>query len=288
MDKQNRVGSILKAVIERYDRKNGKLKRPLKTGIAALDNALGGLRNGQIIVIGGRPSIGKTALALNIAINTAITQKTNVLYFSLALDRDLLARRIWEIVSNIDFCLLRKKLRSNKEWEQISKGLKALALLPLYIYDKPCLSTRDISYYMNKAALEGELGLVVIDYVQLQPDMTGASKIKDNMASLKYYAEKLDVPIIITSQLNRSVDWRKYPQHFRLSDFRGGRNIGKMADVLIFIYREAYYKGPEIKNPDKMNLLVINKDAGTRSSVNVSFNKNTSKISQYPARTPIS
>lgn len=283
MDKQNSIGSILKAAIERDDRENAKKKGTLQTGIAALDKALGGLRNGQLIVIGGRPAIGTTALALNIAINTAIAQKTNVLYFSLETDCDLLARRIWAINSNIDYSLLRKRPLSNKDREQISKGVKSISSFPLYIYDKPCLSTGDVQFYMNKASMELDLGLVIIDYLQLLTDMTCASKIKDNMYSLQYYAMKLNAPIIITSKLNRSVDWREHPQDFRLSDLRGSIHIGKSADKLIFIYREAYYKGPDVKNLEKMNLTVVNKEAGMRSRVNVSFNKNTGKISKYSA-----
>jgi len=281
MDKQNRVGNILKASMTRDARINVKKKEPIKTGIMALDQVLGGIMNGQLIAIGGRPSIGKTALALNIAINTARAQKTNVLYFSLETPRDLLVRRIWGIDSNIDYCLLRKKLPGNKDRKLISKALKALAPLPLYIYDKPRLSTADILYYMDKAAMEGDLGLVVIDYLSLLTDMTNASKIKDNMTSLKYYAEKLGVPIIITAQLNRGVDLRKFPQDFRLSDFRGSKAIGNTADTAIFIYRKNYYTGQLDSKYEEMQLTIANNPGRKMKTVPLLFERNTTRISKF-------
>jgi len=220
------------------------------TGLTDLDARLGGLHKQDLIIIAGRPSMGKTALATNIAFHAAKNiqkkdSKSSVAFFSLEMSSEQLSTRILSEQSKIRSNDIRRGKVSEKEMEQFIETSKNIFDLPLYIDETPAITIAAISNRARRIKRLFGLDLVVVDYIQLMRSGSGkydgrVQEISEITQSLKALAKELDVPVLALSQLSRAVEQRddKKPQ---LADLRESGSIEQDADVVMFVYREAYY-----------------------------------------------
>ena len=231
-----------------YQNEEGLVGVP--TGLTDLDSRLGGMHKQDLIIIAGRPSMGKTALATNIAFNAAKNiQKKNikstVAFFSLEMSSEQLSTRILSEQSKIRSNDIRRGKVSEKEFEQFVETSKNIFELPLYIDETPAITISAIRNRSRRIKRLFGLELIVVDYIQLmrtggKKDWGRVQEISEITQGLKALAKELDVPVLALSQLSRQVEQRddKKPQ---LSDLRESGSIEQDADVVMFVYREAYY-----------------------------------------------
>ena len=222
----------------------------LKTGLSDFDKKIGGLHKSDLIIIAGRPSMGKTAFATNIASNICNkkinNKQTNVLFFSLEMSSEQLATRILSEISQISSEGIRTGNLSKTDFEKIIKASEKLKELSLFIDDSPALTISSIRTRSRRLKRKHGLDLLIIDYLQL---ISGESKnlndnrvkeISDITRGLKAIAKELNIPVVALSQLSRKVEEReeKRPQ---LADLRESGSIEQDADLVVFLYREEYY-----------------------------------------------
>jgi len=220
------------------------------TGLRDLDDRLGGLHNSDLLIIAGRPSMGKTALATNIAFNAALKlqgsgKKSSVAFFSLEMSSEQLSTRILAEQSRIKSNDIRRGRISDEQFDKFIETSKNISELPLYIDETPAISIAALSNRARRIKRIYGLDLIVVDYIQL---MRAVHTFKDGRVQeiseitqgLKALAKELSVPVLALSQLSRAVEQRdnKKPQ---LSDLRESGSIEQDADVVMFVYREAYY-----------------------------------------------
>jgi len=220
------------------------------TGLRDLDDTLGGLHESDLIIIAGRPSMGKTALATNIAFHAAKNiekkgSKSTVAFFSLEMSSEQLSTRILSEQSKIRSNDIRRGKVSEKEFEQFIETSKNIFELPLYIDETPAVTIATISNRSRRIKRLFGLELIVIDYIQLMKssrkmEFNRVQEISEITQGLKALAKELNVPVLALSQLSRQVEHRddKKPQ---LADLRESGSIEQDADVVMFIFREAYY-----------------------------------------------
>ena len=234
--------------IEKLHRGEGLL-RGLATGFPELDNLLSGLQRSDFIVIGARPSLGKTSLALDIARHAALKNKEAVGFFSLEMSREQVVDRLIAAEAQVPLWKLRTgRLTDDTDFELIQSALDSLSQAPLFVDDTPSPNILQMRSMARRLQAEHGLNLLVVDYLQLIQPRTGTDnmvqQITEISRGLKSLARELNIPVIAVSQLSRAVDQRevKVP---RLSDLRESGAIEQDADVVLFIYR---------KDRDKMNV----------------------------------
>lgn len=217
--------------------------RGIPTGFHALDNLLAGLQKSDLIILAARPSMGKTALALDIARQTATKHKTSVGIFSLEMSSQQLVDRMLAAQAGVNAWKLRTgKLKDAEDFERLQEGMSALSEAPIYIDDKPGTTVLSMRSVARRLKMEKDLGLIIVDYLQLI--IPGASRGSDSMVqqvteisrALKGMARELDVPVLALSQLSRAVEQRGGRP--RLSDLRDSGSIEQDADVVMFIHRD--------------------------------------------------
>lgn len=243
------VQDIMTAAFDRIDelhRESGKL-RGIPTGFTDLDNKLGGLQKSDLIILAARPSMGKTSLALDIARHVAVKGKTPVGVISLEMSKDQLVDRLLCAEANVDLWKMRTgKLTNDHDFTNIGHAMGQLAEAPIYIDDSPTGNIMEIRTKARRLQMEHGLSLLVVDYLQL---MEGRSNSGDNRVqeiseisrSLKGLARELNIPIIALSQLSRAVEMQNPPIP-RLSHLRESGSLEQDSDLVLFIYREEYYK----------------------------------------------
>lgn len=216
----------------------------LSTGFASLDAVTAGLHPGNLVVIGGRPGMGKTDLALNIAVHVALHLKKPALIFSLEMSEDELTNRILSAQASVDGHALRTGRIDAAAWRRLAEASSLLEPVPLTIDDSGSLSMSQIRSRSRLHKSKHGLGLLVVDYLQLMHGRGDAAtreqEVSDLSRSLKALAKDLDVPVIALAQLNRSVEGRKPPKP-KLADLRESGGIEQDADLVMMIYREECY-----------------------------------------------
>ena len=215
------------------------------SGFTGLDEFLGGFQRSDLTIIAGRPSMGKTSLALNIARNTAIEQKACVALFSLESAREPVVLRLLSSESGVNLRQVRLGLHTETEEKRIMDATGILSEAPIYIDDTPQLRMVEMRSKARRLHYERGINLIIVDYLQLmQGDGRGENRVQEISyisRSLKAIARELNVPVIAISQLSRAVEWRASHKP-QLSDLRESGSIEQDADVVLFIYRdEAYY-----------------------------------------------
>ena len=214
------------------------------SGFPDLDGLTAGFQPGDLIIIAARPSMGKTALALNIAFNAAYQAQVPVAFFSLEMSKEQLVRRLLSNVGEIDASHLRRAFLTNDEWKKLQEAASFLLECPIYIDDSPAAAVLEVRSKARRLKAEDKLGLLVVDYLQLMRGRSDApsreQEISDISRSLKALAKELSIPVIALSQLSRKVEDRprKEPQ---LADLRESGAIEQDADVILFIYRDEVY-----------------------------------------------
>jgi replicative DNA helicase len=274
------IESILAESFERLEdlhRNKGKI-RGVPTGFRDMDNILAGLQRSDLIILAARPSMGKTAFALNLAHNVASNTKQPVLVFSLEMSKEQLVDRLLSMESGVDAWALRTGNLTDNDFERISEAMGALSQAPVYIDDTPGITISELRTKARREAHKQPLGLIVVDYLQL---MSGGGKfgggdnrvqeISEISRGLKSVARELNVPLIALSQLSRSVENRN-PQIPQLADLRESGSIEQDADIVAFIYREEYYN-PETENKGVTDILIKKHRNGATGTVKLRFDK---------------
>jgi replicative DNA helicase len=249
----------------------------VRTGFYGLDSMTAGLQPGDLIVLAARPSMGKTAFALNIAENVAVKEGLPVVVFSMEMGASQLALRMVGSLGRINQQHLRTGALRDDEWGRLSEAVDKLGKAPVFIDESPALTSSELRARARRQARQcGRLGLIVIDYLQL---MSGSSSSEENRATvigeisrgLKALAKELKCPVIALSQLNRSVESRtdKRPM---MSDLRESGAIEQDADVIMFIYRDDYYN-KDSKEPGVAEIIIGKQRNGPTGDVKLSFLK---------------
>ena len=214
------------------------------TGFTDLDNMTAGLQPADLIIIAGRPSMGKTALAMNFIEHAAIDQDIPVAFFSMEMPGSQLAMRLLASLSRVNAQRLRTGKLHDDDWPRLTSTLSMLSERPIYIDDSPALSPLEIRTRARRLHREHGLGMIVIDYLQLMQTSDGsenrATEISAITRSLKILAKELNVPVVALSQLNRSLETRPNKRPV-MSDLRESGAIEQDADVIFFIYRDEVY-----------------------------------------------
>jgi replicative DNA helicase len=279
--------SILGDSFDRLDdlhRNKGGL-RGIPTGLKDLDGLLAGLQRSDLIVIAARPSMGKTALMLNIALNIATQAKQgSVLLFSLEMSKEQLVDRLLAAEAGVDAWKLRTgEGLTDSDFERLSAGMGELAEAPIYIDDTSGITVADLRTKARRLHHQHPLAAIMVDYLQL---MSGGSRfattanrvmeISEISRSLKILARELNVPVIALSQLSRSVESRS-PQIPQLADLRESGSIEQDADVVAFLYREEYYN-PETDNQNVTDILVKKHRNGPTKNIQLYFDRDRQRF----------
>ncbi|HZT62520.1 MAG TPA: replicative DNA helicase [Burkholderiales bacterium] len=244
------IKPVLAKVFERidhlYHRDNPSDVTGVPTGYTRIDQMTSGLQAGDLIVIAARPSMGKTALALNIAEHVAVDNGLPVAVFSMEMSSTQLAMRMLGSIARVDQHKMRTGKLNDKEWGDLSDAMAKLHETPLFIDEGGALTALEVRARARRLKRQySKLGLIVIDYLQLMAASSQgenrATEISEISRSLKAMAKELDVPVVALSQLNRAVDQRPDRRPV-MSDLRESGAIEQDADVILFIYREVVYK----------------------------------------------
>ena len=262
-----------KSVEEAYE--NKVLVTGVPTGYRRLDEKTSGFQPGDFIVIAGRPSMGKTALALNIARNATLETGQPTAVFSLEMSKEQLSLRMLSTEARTDSSRMRGGFLSESDLARINRAAGALYDLAIYIDDSPAISALEIRAKARRMKMEKGLGLVIVDYLQLMRGRASAERrdleISEISRSLKALAKEVNVPVVALSQLNRKVEDRTNKRPL-LSDLRESGAIEQDADVILFIYRDEVYNKDE-DNPNKgtAELIVAKQRNGPIGTVRLTF-----------------
>jgi replicative DNA helicase len=212
------------------------------SGFTGLDEYLGGFQRSDLIIVAGRPSMGKTSLALNIARNAAVEQGACVALFSLEMAREPLVLRLLASEAGVDSRRVRLGLHAEDEEKRIMDAIGILSESPIYIDDTPQLRVVEMRSKTRRLHFERGIDLIIVDYLQLMygEGRDEVEKIGNISRSLKAIARELNVPVMAVSQLSRAAEWRASHKP-QLSDLRGSGSIEQDADVVVFVYRDEYY-----------------------------------------------
>ncbi|MGO9613891.1 MAG: DnaB-like helicase C-terminal domain-containing protein [Dissulfurispiraceae bacterium] len=247
----------------------------LTLGFPKLDELTKGFQSGDLIVIGARPSMGKTALALNIVRHVALEVRKPVAIFSIEMSKDELVRMMLCAEAMVDYKKVRKGFLGKEEGDKIKSAKKRLADAPIFIDDSSRISALEMMAKAKRFKAEkGGLGLVIVDYLQLMRSGDSFKRreqeISEISQSLKRIAMELSVPVITLSQINKAVEERvnKRPT---LLDLRQAGSTEKVADVIIFLYRDEYYNRSDTSNKGKTEVIVAKQKSGLTDNLLLTF-----------------
>lgn len=271
------IKTILVKAVEKIDAlyHSGNAITGLPTGLTDLDEMTSGLQPSDLIIVAGRPSMGKTTLVMNMAEQAAIESKKTVLVFSMEMPSDSLAMRMMSSLGRIDQHRIRTGKLDDDDWPRVTSAVHMLSEAPLFIDDTPALSPAEMRARARRLAKEfGQLGLIVVDYLQLMkvPGFKAdnrTAEISEISRSLKALAKELNVPVIALSQLNRSLEQRQDKRPV-MSDLRESGAIEQDADLICFIYRDEVYN-PESNDKGVAEIIIAKQRNGPIGKVRVAF-----------------
>lgn len=284
------IGKIIESNIDVLEERQGS--RALVTGVATgftkLDELTAGLQKSDLVILAGRPGMGKTALALNIAKNAAVDSNIPVAIFSLEMSKEQLSLRMLSSEARIDSSRLRRGFISQDDWIKITDSAGVLSQSPIFIDDSPNITALEIRAKSRRLKMEKDIGLIIIDYLQLMKSRASAERrdleISEISRSLKALAKELDLPVVALSQLNRKLEERsdKRPQ---LADLRESGALEQDADVVAFLYRDELYNRDE-NNPNKgkAELIVSKQRNGPTGFTILTFLDTYTRFENYAAR----
>lgn len=269
------VVSLLDRVQEMADNPNDVTGVP--TGFYDLDRLTAGLQAGDLVVLAARPSMGKTALAINIAEHVALNEGLPVAVFSMEMGAAQLAVRIVGSIGRIDQGHLRTGKLTDEEWPRLTEAIEKLRSISLHIDESAGLTSGEVRANARRLARQcGQLGLIVVDYLQLMSGSDSsdgenrATELGEISRGLKMLAKELQCPVVALSQLNRSVETRpdKRPM---MSDLRESGAIEQDADIVMFIYRDEYYTKEACKEPGVAEIIIAKQRNGPTGMVKLAF-----------------
>ena len=281
--------SLLSDAFEKmtYLHQNKDKLRGVQTGFKDLDKMTAGLQKSDLIILAARPAMGKSTLAQNIAFNVAMREKKTVLFFSLEMSNAQVVDRMISEASGVDSWNIRTGNLTQEDFSKISDAMGEMSEAPIKFVDKPGLTVLEMKVLAQREAHKGNLGLIIVDYLQL---MSGSKSYGDNRVQeiseisrgLKLIARELDVPVIALSQLSRSVEQRpdKRPM---LSDLRESGSIEQDADIVMFVYREDYYN-PDTERKHITDLIIGKHRNGPVGTVELYFHPERIKFMSLEKR----
>ena len=285
IDKFIPVKDILADTFDRIDElhENKGQLRGVPSGFHEMDNLLAGFQKSDLVILAARPSMGKTTLALNIAVHVATKEKIPVGIFSLEMSRDQLVDGLLTMEAGIDSWRLRTGNLNEDDFPRLNYAMGVLSEAPIFIDDSPTLSVLEIRSKARKQQADSGLGLIIVDYLQLMEsksrnsnDFNRVQEVSDISRGLKALARELKVPVIALSQLSRAVEQRpdKRPM---LSDLRESGSIEQDADVVMFIYRDDYYD-PDSEKKGVAQILVRKHRNGPTGEIDLFFHPEVRKF----------
>ena len=285
------INPLLTQVVERIEelhaRDNPSDITGVPTGYHDLDAKTSGLQPGDLLIVAGRPSMGKTSLALNMAEHVAIEVGLPVAVFSMEMGGGQLAMRMLSSVGRLDAHRMRTGRLNDEEWGKLTFALGKMHEAPLYIDETPALNPIDLRARARRLYRQcGKLGLIVIDYLQLMSSANGgnenrATEISEISRSLKGLAKELNVPVIALSQLNRSLEQRPNKRPV-MSDLRESGAIEQDADVIMFIYRDEVYN-PDSPDKGSAEIIIGKQRNGPIGTVRLTFQGEYTRFENFAA-----
>ena len=250
------------------------------TGFKALDANTGGLQKSDLIIVAARPAMGKTAFALNIALNAAEKNDANVLVFSMEMSKEQLGQRLISMKSNIDMEDIRKGNVQGDKWQQIFYASEEIGKMNINIDDTPNPSVYEIKSKCRRMKADQGLDLIVIDYLQLMINKSDnvVQEVSQLTRSFKLMARELDCPVILISQLSRLPDQRKNDHRPVLSDLRDSGSIEQDADIVMFLYRDDYYN-EESEKPGVCEVIIAKHRSGPTGTIDLTWVSRYTKFS---------
>jgi replicative DNA helicase len=284
------IGKLLATVVDRietlYNRDNPSDVTGVPTGFVDLDRMTSGFQPGDLIIVAGRPSMGKTSLALNIGENVALDTGMPVAVFSMEMGAAQLALRMIGSVGRLDQHKLRTGRLVAEDWDKLSAALGRLNEAPILIDETPALNAIEVRSRARRLMRQyGKLGLVIVDYLQLMQASTQgenrATELSEISRAMKSLAKELQVPVVALSQLNRSLEQRPDKRPV-MSDLRESGALEQDADVILFIYRDEVYK-PDSPDKGTAEILISKQRNGPTGKVTLTFRGEYTRFENYTA-----
>lgn len=272
-------GSVKDLLHETFDRIESRQGRDagtltgLDTGFLDLNEQLDGLHSGNLVIIAARPSMGKTSFAMNIAVRSALRTKKAILVFSLEVPKEQVVENALCATARVNAHKMRRGMLNDDDWPRLTNAANELSQTDILIDDTPGVSAMAMRAKARRVAAKYDLGLIVVDYLQLMTYPGAESRLHEiTMISqaLKTTARQLRVPVVALSQLNRAVDARE-DHRPRMSDLRESGSIEQDADVIMFLYREAYYKELSEEKAPESEVIVAKHRNGPTGTIKLLF-----------------
>jgi len=278
------LSEVVDRIDELYHREGDSDVTGVPTGFSDLDRMTSGLQKGDLVIVAGRPSMGKTAFSMNIAEHVAIEQGLPVAVFSMEMGAVQLAMRMLGSVGMLDQHRMRTGKLLAEDWPRVTHAVQKMQDAKLYIDETPALSSGEVRSRARRLAREyGTLGLIVIDYIQLMGASTAgenrATEISEISRSLKSLAKELQCPVIALSQLNRSLEQRPNKRPI-MSDLRESGAIEQDADLILFIYRDEVYN-PDSPDKGTAEIIIGKQRNGPIGSVRMTFQGSSTRFLNY-------
>ncbi len=283
------LAKVVERIDELYSRNSDNDITGIPSGFADLDGKTSGLQPGDLIIVAGRPSMGKTAFSLNIGEHVAVDAGLPVAVFSMEMGAEQLAMRLLGSVGRLDQHRLRTGKLNDEDWPRLTNAVYKMQDAQLFIDETPALSPTELRARSRRLARQcGRLGLIIIDYLQLMgsssPGENRATEISEISRSLKALAKELSCPVIALSQLNRSLEQRPNKRPV-MSDLRESGAIEQDADVILFIYRDEVYN-PDSPDKGTAEIIIGKQRNGPIGTVRVTFLGQFTKFENYTGAQP--
>lgn len=282
-DTKETVSSVMDNITRMSEQKSNITG--IKTSFRALDNTTNGLQNGDLIILAARPSMGKTAFAINLAIQVARHNHLPVAIFSLEMPAEQLITRMLSATSLVEGNKLRSGYLNNNEWNMLNEAAGELRNLPVYIDDTPSIKVGEIFSKCRKLSSEKGLGMIVVDYIQLlsaaKSSENRQQEVSEISRNLKALAREMKVPVIALSQLSRLVE-RREDKRPMLSDLRESGALEQDADLVWFLYRDDYYQKENTEGmQEKVEVDIAKHRNGPTRTIELAFDRNINAFYNY-------
>jgi replicative DNA helicase len=291
-----RIKELMWPTMEKIEalQRGGKSITGVASGFSDLDEMTSGFQPADLIIVAARPSMGKTALVLNIAQHAAIEASVPVAIFSLEMSKESLVQRMLTAEARVDAQKLRKGMLRDDDFPRMARAAGILSSAPIWIDDTPGITLLEIRSKARRLKAEGGVGMVVVDYLQLIQGPSNSESRQQEISqisrSLKALAKELSVPVIALSQLSRAPEQRAGDHRPQLSDLRESGAIEQDADLVMFIFRQEVYDGPTDKDGNSLEgraeLIVGKQRNGPTGFVNLFFHKAYTRFENYSGRGP--
>ena len=283
----NAIASIGDVAMQVYEMLEEKGRRGIETGYFELDDMLNGLQDGEMIIVAARPSMGKTAFAMNIIENVAANNRLPCAVFSLEMSKQQLAQRLMCSRARIDAQKVRKSALSTSEFQQLAAVVVELSKAPVWVDDSPGLTILELRAKARRLKLQHDIKLLMIDYMQLMDNPGPENRqqqISEISRGIKAVARELNIPVIALSQLNRATEGRDGHRP-RMSDLRESGSIEQDADVIMLLHREDYYRmsEPDFMPDNIAEIIVAKQRNGPTGTAKLTFDNRTTTFRNLAA-----